>query len=88
MLKVVVGWNFNGVMVLRRHVCHQEVRERFQHVSLLQRVPNEQAVSVYRVVDHVVGRKATELDDLEHLVVVILPWENRQLDKQLNGCAA
>ena len=74
--------------MLRRDVGHQEVWERLEYIALLVRVPHEEAVSVDRVVDHVVGRKPTELDDFKHLIIVVFSRKNRQFYKKFDRSAS
>lgn len=77
-LIVVLGWYLGG----------QELLEGFEVVALLAVVPVEEAVSVDRVVDQLLWRKATELHGFEELVVIILPWEDGRFDEEFNGSTA
>ena len=80
--------DFNGVVELSWHTCHHKFLKCFEVIPLLIWVELEESVSIYGVVNHVIGWETTKLHDFKHLIIVIFPWKDGCFNKQFNGSAA
>jgi hypothetical protein len=80
--------DFDGVVLVFGYLCHQKLLEVLEIITLLFVVEKEEFVSVDRVENHLLRWQSAELHDLEKLIVVVLAWEDRRLDEELDGCAA
>lgn len=84
---VVVHRLLDSALEFRRHHRDDELIESLEHVVLLLWIEEEEAIAVLRVLYHLQGGLAAEFEYLEQLIIVVLAWEDRNLDEELDGCA-
>lgn len=85
---MVVDRLLHFVLHVRRHHGNHELIESLEYIALLRQVKAKEPISVLTCQDHLLRGAATKLENLEKLVVVVLAWENRNLDKHFDGCAS
>lgn len=85
---VIVDWLLYFVLHVGWYHCNYELVESLEYVALLWQVETEEPISVLTCQDHLLRGTATKLQNLEKLIIVVLAWENWNLDKHFDCCAS
>jgi hypothetical protein len=82
---VIVLWlfNFGGIKHLSLKLC-----KRLELKPVQERIIVEEAIAIQGILNHSLRRQATELKNLEKLIIVIASRKNRSLYEQLDSRAS
>jgi hypothetical protein len=68
-------------LLVRRHRGVHELLKGFEDETLLILVEDEEPIPVDRLKNQVIRWQSTKLKNFQHLIIVILSWENRCFNK-------